>query len=289
MTTSHDIRLQLVDELKLANVSPRTLDSYTRCVERYLAFLPGPPERATEADVRRFLRGLQDGGIGPNGLKSFVAAVKFLYRRVVRLPKVVDDVPYPKVPKSLPTVLSGSEVAEVLRAVRVFKYRVVLTTIYAAGLRLREACRLHCSDVDSKRMVLRVRQGKGQKDRFVMLSERLLLLLRDYWRGQRPPGDPLFPGTVSGVAYVSTTPIRNALSRSAVSCGIQKRVHPHVLRHSFATHLLEAGADLRTIQVVLGHASIRTTAHYLRVSTRHVGATKSPYDVLGTVAGEVLG
>ncbi len=262
---------------------------YTHCADRFLAALPVPPKEATEADVRRFLRGLQDGGIGPHGLKCYVAATKFLYRRVVRLPEVVESVPYPKIPISLPVVLSGSEVAEVLRSIRVFKHRMVLTAVYAAGLRLSEACHLHCSDIDSKRMVIHVRGGKGKKDRYVMLSDRLLVLLRDYWRGQRPPGDPLFPSHYGNATYVSGNPVRDALSQAAVACGIRKRVRPHMLRHSFATHLLEAGANLRTIQLILGHTSIRTTARYLRVSTRHVGATKSPYDILGTVAGKALG
>lgn len=289
MTTTHSIRDRLSDELKLANVSPRTLRTYMRCVDRFLRALSEPPEEATEADVRRFLRGRQESGSGPHDLKSYVAATKFLYRRVLRLPDVVENVPYPKIPKSLPVVLSGSEVTEVLGSVRQFKYRVVLTTVYAAGLRLSEACHLHCSDVDSKRMVLRVSGGKGKKDRYVMLSGRLLVLLRDYWRGQRPPGEPLFPSYYGNATYVSGNPVRDALSQAAVACGIRKRVNPHMLRHSFATHLLEAGANLRTIQLVLGHSSIRTTARYLRVSTRHVGATKSPYDILGTVAGKVLG
>ena len=287
MTTHQFIQNLLVDELKLANASPSTLSAYVRGAGHFLKTLSGPPEKATEADVRRFLRGLQEGGIGPHGLKSYLAAIKYLYMRVLRQPDVVRDIPYPKIPKTLPVVLSGSEVAAILRSVRQFKYRVILTAVYAAGLRISEACRLHCSDVDSKRMVIRVRAGKGKKDRYVMLSCRLLTLLRDYWRGQRPPGDVLFPGRQGD--SVSTTAVREALGRAAQACGIQKRVTPHLLRHSFATHLIEAGADVRTVQVVLGHSSIRTTARYMRVSTRHIAATESPYDLLGTVAGKVLG
>lgn len=289
MTATNSIRDQLIDELKLSNAALTTLERYSGSVDHFLKALGKPPAEATEADVRRFLRGLQERGVGPHGLKSYVAAIKYLYTRVLRQPDVVRGVPYPKIPKTLPVVLSGSEVAATLRSVRQFKYRVILTAVYAAGLRISEACRLHCSDVDSKRMVIRIRAGKGKKDRYVMLSRRLLTLLRDYWRGQRPPGDVLFPGQQGASAHVSTTAVREALSRAAQACDIRKRVTPHVLRHSFATHLIEAGADVRTVQVVLGHSSIRTTARYMRVSTRHVAATASPYDILGTVAGKVLG
>jgi len=285
----HAIREQLADELKLANASPRTYARYTQCADRFLEALPVPVEKTTEAHVRRFLRGLQESGVKPHCLSAYLAAIKFLYRRVVRLPEVVRDIPYPKLPKTLPVVLSGSEVETVLRAVRVFKYRVVLTTIYAAGLRVNEACQLHCSDIDSKRMVIRVRGGKGKRDRYVMLSSRLLTLLRDYWRGQRPPGDPLFPSHYANSIYVSQYSVRRAAAEAAEACGIRKRVRPHTLRHSFATHLIEAGADLRTVQIILGHSSIRTTARYVRVSTRHIGSRESPFDILNTVAGKVLG
>jgi site-specific recombinase XerD len=218
----------------------------------------------------------------------FVAALRFLYIHTLQRPQVVETVPYPHVPKSLPIVLSGSEVEAVLGAIESFRHRTILSAAYGAGLRVSEACRLSCADVDNKRMVLRVHQGKGKKDRYVMLSERLLLLLRDYWTAAQPGRERLFPGDDAD-GFVSPAAVRSALHRAVETCGLTKRVTPHILRHSFATHLLESGADLRLIQTVLGHASIRTTARYTHVSTRHVAATKSPLDLIGTPAGEVLG
>lgn len=282
-------RARMVADLELAHYAPGTIENYVRCADTFVSHYWRHPTELGETEVRCFLLHLQHvRHTGPAGLKMFVAALRFLYARTLRRPEVVETVPWPRIPKALPVVLSGTEVEQVLQAIESLRHRAVLSAAYGGGLRIREACRLTCADIDSKRMMLRVRRGKGNKDRYVMLSERLLQLLREYWKVAQPGRERLFPGDdVEG--FVSADAVRAALHRAVESCQLSKRVTPHVLRHSFATHLLESGADLRTVQVVLGHASIRTTARYTHVSARHVAATPSPLDLLGTPAGEVLG
>ncbi|MCO5166413.1 MAG: site-specific integrase [Planctomycetes bacterium] len=279
----------MVSDLELANYSARTIKEYTRCADTFVAHYMRVPAELGETEVRCFLLHLHKiRGVGPESLKMFVAALKFLYARTLQRPEVVETIPWPRVPKSLPVVLSGTEVEQLLAAIESLRHRAILSTAYGGGLRISEACRLTCADLDSKRMVLRVREGKGKKDRYIMLSERLLLLLREYWKAAKPGRERLFPGDGAD-GFVSYGAVRHALRRAVEACGLTKRVTPHVLRHSFATHLLESGADLRTVQAVLGHASIRTTVRYTHVSTRHIAASKSPLDLIGTAAGGVLG
>lgn len=282
-------RARMVSDLELANYSAGTIGQYLRCADTFVAHYMRLPTELSEMEVRCFLLHLQKvRKTGPAGLKMYVAALRFLYARTLQRPEVVETIPWPRVPKSLPIVLSGSEVEQVLAAIESARHRTILSAAYAGGLRIREACRLTCADIDSKRMVLRVRQGKGKKDRYVMLSERLLVLLREYWLAAKPGRERLFPGD-DAEGFVGGDAVRAALHRAVEACGLGKRVTPHVLRHSFATHLLESGADLRTVQTVLGHSSIRTTARYTHISTRHIAASKSPLDLIGTPAGEVLG
>jgi site-specific recombinase XerD len=201
--------------------------------------------------------------------------------------RVVESFWTPHVAKKLPEVLSGSEVERLLGAITSLKYRAIVMTTYGAGLRISETCGLMVDDIDSERMVLRIRQGKGGEGRVAMLSERLLLVLREYYRVERPGEGYLFPGRQDG--KLGTEAVRRVLNRVVKKAGIKKRVTPHVLRHSFATHLMESGSDIRTIQVLLGHKSIRTTQLYAQVSTRQIRRTKSPLDLLGTKEGGVLG
>jgi site-specific recombinase XerD len=283
-------RARMVAELELTNYSPSTINHYVRCADTFVTHYMRPPTELGETEVRCFLLHLQKvRDLGPAGLKMFVAALKFLYERTLARPEVVAAIRYPRVAKSLPDVLSGTEVEALLGAIESLKHRTILSVAYGAGLRIGEACRLRCADIDSERMALHVRGGKGKKDRYVMLGERLLLLLREYWRAAQPGRDHLFPGNSDG-GVVSRDAPRQALHKAVKACGITKRVTPHVLRHSFATHLLESGTDLRTIQVVLGHSSLRTTARYTHISKRHVEGTGSPIDLLGTEQGkEALG
>jgi site-specific recombinase XerD len=275
-------------DLKLRNYSPRTRESYLRCCRSFVRHFMRPPTELGTEEVRTFLLDLVDHFAPPSVLKMHVAGIKFLYRVTLGRPEVVADIPWPKTPRTLPDVLSGSEVARLLDAIEPVKFRMVLTCTYAGGLRISEACSLRTGDIDSERMLIHVRRGKGAKDRMVMLSPRLLDLLRKYWKATRPSGDLLFPGQEPD-SHVSPAAVRNALKTAVRKARLGKRVTPHLLRHAFATHLLEAGADLRVIQVLLGHGSIRTTTRYTRVSAAHVGRTQSPLDLLGTRKGKVLG
>jgi site-specific recombinase XerD len=239
-------------------------------------------------EVRMYLVHRADAGASPSVLKMEVAALRFLYGVTLGRPEEVAEVCWPKVPQRLPVVLAGSEVERLLEAVRSPVLQIVLRTAYAAGLRVGEACRLTVGDIDSQRMLIRVREAKGGRERHVMLSEKLLGKLRAYWREVRPCGPYLFPDR-TGESHICPRTVQRAARQAAVEAGIRKRVTPHVLRHSFATHLLEAGGDIRAIQVLLGHRSIETTTRYVHVSRAHVGRLKSPLDLLGTKAGEVLG
>jgi site-specific recombinase XerD len=208
-----------------------------------------------------------------------VAALKFLYTVTLNRPEVVAQIPYPKVPRVLLDIPSPGEVAKVLGALREPKYRLVLFCAYGAGLRVSEACHLCVGDIDSQRMVLHVRAGKGGRDRYAMLSPVLLDALRQYYRTERPPKPYLFPGRLPGQP-VRPEGVQTALRIALTHRGVSKRITPHTLRHAFATHSLEAGTDLRVIQVLLGHATIRTTTRYVHVSTRLIASTRSPLDAI---------
>jgi site-specific recombinase XerD len=208
-----------------------------------------------------------------------VAALRFLYKVTLQKDWPWDQtIPVPKKPQTLPIVLSPDEVLEFLACVPGLKHRTILTVCYAAGLRISEAIRLRVTDIDSKRMVIRVEQGKNQKDRYVMLSPKLLELLRAWWRAAKPKGW-LFPGYGLD-APITREAVEDVCQQARRRCGIAKPITPHSLRHAFAVHLLESGTDVRTIQLLLGHRSLATTARYLRIATSKVCATQSPLDLL---------
>jgi site-specific recombinase XerD len=212
-----------------------------------------------------------------------LAALRFFYTQTIKKAWSVADTPYPKKTRPLPSILSPEEVAHLIDSSQTRFHRMVLMTLYGTGVRRAELARLQISDIDSRRMVIHIRRGKGRQDRDVMLSPRLLEALRDYWRSlKRKPTEWLFPG---GSRHTSNRPITPravwyACQRAAQRAGLQNRVHPHTLRHCFATHLLENGADLRTIQLLLGHHDLKETTIYLHLSRRHLNATASPLDSL---------
>lgn len=276
-------------DLRLQNLSSETQKKYLSCAYDFAKYHMESPAEMGEEEVREYLLYLIDEReLKPSSVKVHAAALKFLYDVTLRRRDVVQSIRMPRVPRQVPQILSGREVESFIGALRSTKYRAIAMTMYGAGLRVSEACKLQIEDIDGKRMVLRVRDGKGGNERYSKLAERLLVVLREYYRHERPPGPYLFPGQPTDKP-ISPGSVRKAVRKAVNACGISKKVTPHVLRHSFATHLLETGTDIRVIQVLLGHRSIRTTQLYAQVSTQQVSRTKSPLDLLGTKEGEVLG
>ena len=274
MAMYHD---RMKEDLELHGRSRKTRVEYLRCARAFVAHYMLPPTELGRDHVRRYLLHLKL--VKRSGLptqKMHFAAIRFLYLHTLRRPEVIAGLPWPRVRSALPEVLSASECDALFSAVDAITDRAVIMTTYAAGLRISEVCRLEVGDIDSARGVIRIRNGKGGKDRYAPMSDRLLELLRQYWRAVCPSGTYLFPGPKS--PSIDPRHVRRALHKAAAAAGIDKRVTPHTLRHSFATHLLEAGTDLRVIQIVLGHASPRTTCRYTRVSRRHIGTLKHPLD-----------
>jgi site-specific recombinase XerD len=267
-----------MQDLKLAGYAPKTQKTYLECIGLFAQFCWEPAE-AGQQEVRAWVAQLEKSKVGPQRLRQHFAALKFLFGKTLARPEQVTFLSWPKDPQRLPTVLSAEQVSALLGALESSKYRVFFTTLYATGLRLNEACHLQTSDIDAARGVIHVRQGKGRKERLVMLSPKLLVILRAYWRQERPRGPYLFP--TKSNRPLDPDVARRVLHRAAEAAGLNsKQVTPHVLRHSFATHLLESGAELRVIQVLLGHDNIHSTMRYAQVSATLVSKAKSPLERL---------
>lgn len=279
---------RMTEDLKLKHYAPKTQAEYLRCAKRFVAFHMRSPEVMGEREIRDFLLSIAFRKASPEALKMHVASLKFLYATTLRRPEAVASLSWPKVPHHLPDILSGSEVQALLGAVEPLLHRAVVMTAYGAGLRISEACALRTTDIDNQRMLIHVRDGKRGRDRYVMLPRRLLDFLRLYWRQVRPSGVHLFPGGKAG-RPITPGPVRDALNQAVRKAGITKRVTLHGLRHAFATHLLEAGTDIRVIQALLGHGSIRSTMRYTQVSRAHVAKVQSPLDRLQKDQGRTLG
>jgi site-specific recombinase XerD len=268
----------LVEDLKLRNYSDRTVDSYASAVKGLVAHFMRPPEKLGEAEIREYLLHLkEERRLEPATRHGAVAAIKFFYSCTLGQPEVVAKIPYPKVPKTLHDALSRQEVEDLLARVTPIKHRVVLIVVYSAGLRISEACSLQFGDIDRGQGVIHVRKGKGSKDRYVMLGARLLDTLVAYYTLTRPPGPYFFTGRRLD-RPMSGKRTSEALARAREKMGLRKRVTTHSLRHAFATHLLEDGVDVRVVQVLLGHSSIRTTTLYAQVTPQHIARIKSPFD-----------
>ncbi len=265
---------KMAEDLKLRGYAEGTQRNYLGHARRFVAEYMRPPTQLGEEHIRRFLLRFPHQ---PGVQAAYRSALKFLYEVTLGKPEVIANIPRPKQPKKLPEILAPEEVLALLQAIVSVQHRAVLTTTYGAGLRISEACHLQLRDIDSKRNLIHIRAGKGNKDRYVALGQRLLECLRHYWRVHRPAGPYLFESGRAG-RPIDPKLVRVSLADAAAYLRIRKRVTPHGLRHAFATHLLESGADIRMIQAALGHASIRTTARYTQVSARHVGAMQSPLD-----------
>ena len=270
---------RMTDDMKLRNLAPSTIDAYTFHVGKFAEAVGRSVEQATPEDVRSFqLHLVNVRKIGWSSFNQAVCGLRFLYRVTFPRPWVVTMIPFSKKPKKLPTVLAATEVSRLLSCVRSMKHRTFLLTLYAAGLRVSEAASLRIPDIDSERMLLRIASGKGQKERLVPFSPRLLQILRDYWKQIRSP-EYLFPGKTFE-APISPATIQMTCKQAATKAEISKNVTPHTFRHSYATGLLEAGVDLLTISRLLGHKSCMTTMIYLHVSRLHLDSTPSPIDWL---------
>jgi integrase/recombinase XerD len=285
------LRKLMLDELERRNYTQSTRRAYLLGVTDFARHFHRSPDQLGLDHIRDYqVYLLRDRKLKPNTVVVRLAALRFLFVQVLKRPWTVVDTPYPKHPDTLPTVLSQEEVARLIDAALTPLHRVVLMTLYATGLRRAELTRLQVADIDTQRMAIHVRGGKGRKDRDVMLSPTLLEALRQYWRSlKRKPRLWLFPGGRwhSDLEQPMTDKVVwYACEQAARRAGIDKHVHPHTLRHSFATHLLEAGVDLRTIQLLLGHGDLKATTVYLHLSHRHLQATTSPLDALALGNGQ---
>ncbi|MFH1679939.1 MAG: site-specific integrase [Candidatus Eisenbacteria bacterium] len=279
---------RMEEDLTLGGYSPCTRKVYLCYARLFAGFHHRSPAEMGEQEIRVYLLHLvEERKVSRQTYRQVRAALTFLYAVTLRRPVEVAYLPVRRGKTPLPVVLSGSEVAALLDAVCDLKYRAILMAIYSGGLRISEACTLRPGDIDSKRRVIHIRAGKGGRDRYTILSERFLALLRKYWRTERPT-EWLFPGGAPA-GHVSPDAARLVFHKAVHAAGIRKQVTPHVLRHSFATHLLECGTDIRTAQVLLGHGSLRATEVYTHVSVEHIGRTRSPLDLLGTPLSSVLG
>jgi len=270
----------MIEDMQVRNLAIGTQDSYVQHVSLFARHFNKSPDQLGPEDIRAYQVYLtNEKKLAPGSILIAVAALRFLYKVSLKKDWTFEDViPAPKKPQKLPVVLSPEEVLQFLECVGSTKHRAILTTCYAAGLRISEAVRLKPTDVDSQRMVIRVDQGKGRKDRYVMLSPKLLDTLRRYWRAVQPKGW-LFDGDVPGQP-ISTSAVELACQKARRLSSIGKPITPHSMRHAFAVHLLESGTDVRTIQLLLGHRSLATTARYLRIATSKVCSTSSPLDLL---------
>jgi integrase/recombinase XerD len=273
------LRQRMIEDMTLRNLSPHTIRAYIDRVAVFAKHFGKSPENLGPTEIRAYLLFLvEKRHVSWGYYGQAICALRFLYRVTLGKDWVVEGVVTPRKEKKLPVVLSPDEVSQFFQAVTSLKHRAILMTAYAAGLRVSEVVALHVADIDSRRMVIRVRQGKGRKDRDVMLSPRLLAVLREYWKATRP-AENLFPGNVPGKP-ISAAAVERACRGACEAAGLGKHVTVHTFRHCFATHLLEAGTNLRTIQLLLGHRSLGTTAVYTQVSATILGATQSPFDRL---------
>jgi len=272
------LRRRMIEDMTVRNFGPKTQHDYIRAVTNLTRFLGRSPDTATAEDLRRFQLHLTKSGVRAPTINFTVTALRFFFTVTLDRADAIKHLTFVAEPRKIPVVLSPEEVARFLEAVPGVKYKAAFSAAYGAGLRVSEVAALKVSDIDSERMLLRIEQGKGHKDRYAMLSPVLLELLRDWWRIARPKAW-LFPGR-DPLQPMSTRQLNRACHAGVEMANITKRVSPHTLRHSFATHLLEQNTDIRVIQVLLGHAKVDTTALYTHIATNTIRAVTSPLERL---------
>jgi len=276
--TVSPLRHRMIEDMSLRNLAPRTQEHYIRSCKKLAAFLRRSPDTATAEDIRLFQLHLAERGVSICTRNRTMTGVAFLFRVTLRHPEIADQIEYIAEPQKIPVVLSPEEVRRLLDAAPSFKCRLLLSLAYGCGLRACEVVSLKVCDIDSAQMVIRIEQGKGRKDRYVMLSPDLLAMLRQWWKAARPQGW-LFPGRPV-VNPLTTRQLNRLFHLAAEAAEIRKGATLHSLRHSFATHLLEGKLDIRMIQALLGHKRLDTTAHYTRVATDLISKVVSPLDQL---------
>jgi integrase/recombinase XerD len=289
MTTSSSqtitpLRQRMLDDMRMRKLAPKTQSHYLRAVRQFAGFLGRPPDTASVEDLRRYQLHLVDHGISPVSLNAAISGLKFFFDVTLDHAELMARMQPIRIPRTLPVILSREEVARLIEAAGNLKHQTALSVAYGAGLRVSEVVALKVGDIDSQRMTLRIEQGKGQKDRYAMLSPVLLERLRVWWRvaraqGKMPDGGWLFPG-LNPINPLSTRQMERAIHAAADAAQIDKRVSMHSLRHAFATHLLEAKVDIRVIQVLLGHKKLETTALYAQVATDILREVVSPLETL---------
>ena len=276
------LRKRMLEELQRRNYSPNTIRPYLYAVEDFARYFGKSPDKLGQEHLRKYqLHLLNDCKLTVETIVGRIAALRFFFVKVLRRPYREIDLVYPKRPERLPLILSEEEVARLIESASTSYHRVILMTLYGTGLRREELCRLKVTDVDSQRMVIHVRQGKGNKDRDVTLSPRLLDVLRAYWKWRKPK-TYLFPSPYRSRTErpIDSKTVWYAVREAARRAGIKKKVSPHLLRHSWATHLLERGTDLKTIQILLGHFDLEATTIYLHLSQHHLQAVNNPIEAL---------
>jgi site-specific recombinase XerD len=282
------LRDKMERDLLIANYSPKTIRNYLIYARLFAQHYMRSPAEMGEEEIKNFLlHVIQNRNISYSTYRQIYAALKFLYKVTLGRPFEVERLQFPKSGRKLPVILSGTEVQRLLGAIENPKYKAVVTTIYATGMRISEACRLKVEDIDSARMVILIRNGKGRKDRYVLLSNNLLIALRKFWLIERPK-EYLFPGNIRA-KHISPESVRLVLRKAALDAGLRKDVRPHILRHTFATHMIEMGVDVTILQRLMGHASVTTTMRYLHLSTGKIHNLRVPFDLLGTPSAKVLG
>jgi site-specific recombinase XerD len=289
------LRKKVLEELKRRNYSEATARAYVGAIGRFAEYFHRSPDQLRVEHIRQYQVHLfEKKKLAPHSVMVQMCALRFLYLKVLRRPYQRDDLPLPKTPSRLPVVLSPEEAAQLIEGAVNLRHRTILMTLYATGMRRAEICRLQIQDIDSARMMIHVRQGKGGKDRDIPLSEALLAQLRTWWRSLSDRSSPwLFPSDQDRLRGqpMSDKTVWHACRFAALRAGITKPIHPHTLRHSFATHLVEAGTDLYTVMRLLGHADLGDTEVYIHLSKRHLQAPINPLDALqrasGTAAGPV--
>jgi len=275
----------MIEDMTIRKFTPKTQHDYVQGIKNFAMFLGRSPDTASFEDVRRYQLHLVASGVSVPTINQTVSTLRFFFKVTLGRPKIVEHTHAIPEPRKLPVVLSVEEVARLLDAAPGLKYKAALSVAYGAGLRANEVVSLKVSDIDSKRMIIRVEQGKGRKDRYVMLSPHLLDLLRTWWKAARPQGW-LFPGR-DPAQPLTTRQLNRACHAAAQMAEVNKRVSLHTLRHSFATHLLEQNTDVRVIQVLLGHAKLETTVLYTQVATKMISEVRSPLEHIALKLSEI--